>query len=268
MIRNARDFCFDGAYLSDYGFIICSFDAPNIDNVSVGSNITVNTVSSHSGRRFHRVSAKYDGALSAEFTICKDPDTNDDMYISNDEYRDIMRWLNRTEFKECYFVSTFDEDTCFYEATFNVEQVFYGANLVGLNLEMMTNRPFGYGQEYKQTLRFNSDLQELALVDFSDEVGFFYPDYEIQVINDGNLRLSNISTGKTLAIDNCVAGETITIKGDSKIVTTDNTEHALTLADDFNYEFLRIGNTIENRRNRFGTTLPVVVTVRYKPIIK
>jgi hypothetical protein len=48
----ATDFEYDGRYLSDYGFIICNFNAPSdADIVSAGSTLTFNTVALNKGNK-------------------------------------------------------------------------------------------------------------------------------------------------------------------------------------------------------------------------
>lgn len=269
MLKNARDFYFDGRYLSDFEFIICTFGNQSDEEVvNVGSTVSIDTVSMNRGRINHKVSAKYDGVLTATFTICKDPDiySGSDMTITNDEYRQMMRWLNGTTFRQFSFVADDEEDPCYYDGYINVDQYYIDNRLLGLQLTLTTNRPYGYGMEYKQTLNFTA-LQELAVNDFSDEVGFIYPDVEITLKESGNLRLSNITTGKTVAINNCTSGEKITMYGDYKIIKTDRSAHS-SLSDDFNYTFLNIGNTIENRTNRLSSTLACTVKIKYRPIIK
>lgn len=97
----AIDFEYDNQYLSDYGFIICDFNfSSGANEVDAGSTITFNKISRHSGKRYGLSSTQYDECITTSFDICKNPDIYDpeDMEISNDEYRDIMRWLNRREF--------------------------------------------------------------------------------------------------------------------------------------------------------------------------
>jgi len=58
----------------------------------------------------------------------------------------------------------------------------------------------------------------------------------------------------------------ITLDGDTHIITTTYTSHDV--CNDFNYEFFRIGNTINNRNNRISVSLPCNVVIKYTPIIK
>ena len=124
----ALDFEYDGQYLSDYGFIICSFSGSSgADTVSAGSTVTFNKVSRHSGKKYGLTSTQYDECIEATFCIGKDPSVygKDSMQITNDEYRDLMRWLNRREFLKFQLLGgdDYDGETCYYEASFNIGKI-------------------------------------------------------------------------------------------------------------------------------------------------
>ena len=95
------DFEYDGQHLSDYGFIVCDFnEASGANTASAGSKITFKTVPKHKGKKVSLTSSQYDECAQATFDICKDPERYDvdERWITNDEYRDLMRWLNRNQF--------------------------------------------------------------------------------------------------------------------------------------------------------------------------
>lgn len=152
----ALDFEYDGQYLSDYGFIICNFDGSSgMETVSAGSSVTFNKVARHSGKKYGLTSTQYDECIEATFCIGKDPAVygKDNMQITNDEYRDLMRWLNRREFLKFQLLGgdDYDGETCYYEASFNIGKIKIAEVLYGMELTMETNKPFGYGQEQSIT---------------------------------------------------------------------------------------------------------------------
>lgn len=265
---NANDFYYDGQFLSDYGFIIGSYGGEYDGKVTInpGSKITFNKVSRNSGKRFSMVSAKYAECYSASFTIVKEPFAP----ITNDEYRDLMRLLNRREFLQTYFIEHNDEEseTVYYNASFTVEKEYDNFKLVALRLTMETDSPFGYGQEQTATFTI-SDTEKFALIaDINDEIGYTYPDLSITINKNGDLELYNEDTACRTVIKNCVVGEVITIDGNAKIISTSKDAHKATLHNDFNFEFFKIGNTIDNKSNHIYSTLPCKCVLRYKPIIK
>lgn len=265
----ALDFEYDGQYLSDYGFIICNFDNSSMNTISAGSVITFNKVPLHSGKRFGLSSTQYDECIQTTFTICKNPQLyKDNMQISNDEYRDIMRWLNRRQFLNFQLLGgdDYDGETCFYQASFNIGKIKIAEILYGMELTMETDKPFGYGQEQSFTWTVSDPSKPYILSDISDEIGTTYPSMEITINADGNFSLYNEMENCTMEIKNCSVGEVITIDGDAQIITTSMNSHHI--YDDFNFEFLRIGNTITSRSNKMTCSLPCKIEFKYSPIIK
>ena len=267
----AIDFEYDGQYLSDYGFIICHFDFSTGANVAnAGSKITFEKVSRNRGKQYSLTNAKYDECVTTSFDICKNPDLYDyeEREISNDEYRDLMRWLNRREFLK---FQAFDEDdkerdTCYFNVSFNVEKVKIAEKLYGLRLNLESDKPFGYGQELTTSWVFSDVSVSKILSDMSDEIGYVYPDMKITCNQAGDLSIFNELENCTMLIRNCSVGEVITIKGNEQIITSSYDSHDI--CNDFNWEFFRIGNTIDNRNNRISVSKPCAIVITYSPIIK
>lgn len=269
----AIDFEYDGQYLSDYGFIICDFDASTgIAEADAGSNITFNKVARDSGKKFSLASAVYDECITTTFDICKNDEIydQDQMEISNDEYRDIMRWLNRREFLKFQVIDDsieeFERDTCYYNASFNIDKIKINEKLVGMRLTMETDKPFGYGQEQTVSWTFGDTNVSKILSDISDEVGSIFPTLTITCQRNGDLSIYNELEDCTTTIKNCTMGEVITLNGDTQIISTTYSSHDI--CNDFNFEFFRIGNTIETRNNRISVSNPCKLVIKYTPIIK
>lgn len=266
----ALDFEYDNQYLSDYNFIICDFDYSNgSKTANAGSKITFEKVTRNNGESNTLVNTKYEECLQATFAICKNPDFYDsyeDRMITNDEFRDLMRWLNRRQFFKFRFVLE-DNETCFYNASFNIETVKIAERLVGLQLTMETDKPFGYGEEFKKKYSFDSTHTSKKLSDVSDEIGYIYPNVTIKFLEDvANFTLSNVEQDTTVSIANCTNGEIITMQGAEKIISTSVNAH--NICNDFNYTFLKIGNTLDNSTNTLQCSAECEVTISYHPIIK
>lgn len=265
----ALDFEYDGQYLSDYGFVICNFGGTSdMDVISAGSKITFNTVARNRGKKHSLTGTQYDECVQATFNICKNPELYDDLRITNDEYRDIMRWLNRNEFLKFQVLNEDDkeQETCYYEASFNIDKIVVNKVLYGMELTMETNKPFGYGQEQSVSWTIGDTSKTYVLSDMSDEIGYTYPSMIITCNRAGDLSIHNDMENCTMTIKNCSVGEVITIDGDALIISSSLDSHHI--HDDFNFEFLRIGNTINNRNNRITVTLPCKLELKYTPIIK
>ena len=265
----ALDFEYDGRRLSDMGFIICDFNSSSgADTISAGSTITFNTISRHSGKRFGLSSTKYEDCIETSFHICKHPDTAEDMVISDNEYRALMRWLNRREFKRFHIID--DENllsrACYYDASFNISRIEINKKLYGLELQMITNRPFGYGDAVEQQFEITDTSEKFDVIDISDEIGYIYPDMTIVCMQDGNLKICNETLNYIMEIKNCKASEEIKIYGDAQIIISSRDDHAI--YNDFNFKFLRIGNSADSKINTMTSNMMCKLDICYAPIIK
>lgn len=278
----ALDFEYDGQLLSDYGFIICNFDyGSGATEVSSGATITFSKKSHNGGKRFSKVGASYDECISASFDICKNPDINlpEGMEITKEEFADIGRWLNRREFLKFRIIENnkvdLDSQACFFNASFNISKITINETLYGIRLSMETDSPFGYGQERVHKWSLTDSETTVSLYDQSGDIGFLYPEVIIKSGIDGDITLKNEMTGCTTVVKNCSVGETITLHGDTLVITTDKTTHKI--YDDFNFNYFTIGNIFENTENKITIllsktsstpTTPTTITIKYNPIIK
>lgn len=273
----ALDFCYDGSYLSDYNFMICTFGgSSDFDFMSVGSKISFNKVPHHMGKINSLVSTKYDECLTASFDICKNTDLYEDLYISNDEYRQMVRWLNRREFLPFQLIDDIEDiNFCTYNASFNVEKVLINRQLVGLRLTLETDKPFGYAPMRKLVWDIKEEdvktKKTVTLIDTSDEIGYTYPTVKITCNKAGKLTITNDFIKNEdgdvcqTEIKNCVAGEVITMDGLTHIIKSNKSTH---ICNDFNYEFFRIGNNIKTNENKISVSLPCHLEISYNPIVK
>ena len=183
-------------------------------------------------------------------------------FISDDTNRWIMRWLNRPTFEQ--FRPLRRDAGVFYNGSFIVRAQLYGGRLIGYELTLHTDRPFGYAEaeEYAFTVNANGIY---TLVDSSDEIGDIYPTMEVTCGSAGTLTITNsMDANWSTVITDCAANEVITFN--HPIVTTSSTTH--TIQDCFNYNFPRISNTYDANTNTFTFSLPCSVTMSYNPIRK
>lgn len=268
MIMKAVDFEYDNQFLSDYGFIICEFDGSyGVDSVNVGCNISFNTTPIFHGKTHVLTSTTYEECISTNFDICKNPDVYDDLEISSDEFRDLMRWLNRRQFLWlCIFDQDEDYESLYFEASFNIEKIKIAEKTYGLRLTMETNSPFAYGAEQRYKKNIDSTESEYTIYDLSDEIGISYPILNVKCKSSGDLAITNNSFQCNSIIKNCSNGEIITIDGRTLSISSSDETH--NVGKDFNYDFFIIGNTLNNRKNKITASMPCEIEVVYRPIIK
>lgn len=259
----AFDFEYDGINLSDFGFVICSFDNKGMDTVSNGSEITFNTVSALGGSKHKLISTEYKDCLEATIQICKNYCAGDIMEISSTEFREITKWLNRKKFLKFKIL---DEDyiDLYFEASFNISRIELNGMLYGLELEVVTNRPFALKEP--RTIVINNAAKDgkHSINDISYEEGYIYPYTEITIIEDGNLNIYNALEERNTYIANCKVGEIITM--DYPIIQSSDSSHDI--QNDFNWNFFRVANTFKNSRNDLTISIPCEIKIKYSPIVK
>lgn len=268
----AIDFEYDNQYVSDYGFIVCNFNASSGANtVDAGSKITFNKIAKRNGKENSLIEMKYGECLQCQFDICKNPDIYDykDRKITTDEFRDLMRWLNRPEFHRFQIIDDSEKfrEPCYFNASFNVEKIFVADELYGLRLTMETDKPFGYGETQTVTKDIIQSDSKFKIYDISDEIGETYVDVDIVCKSDADITIINEDIAdNTMTITNCKNGELIHIDGSNLIITSSDNKHDI--CSDFNYEFLKIRNTYNTRLNNIAVNTPCKITIEYIPIIK
>ena len=264
----ALDFEYDGVELSSLGYFICTFDrSSGVTTSNPGGEIEFSTVTMRNTNVDAIASTKYTSALQATFSICKDVESGDDAEISVTELRQLMTWLNRKQFCQFRFLET-EWQNIYFEASFNVARCEIGGVLIGLELTMTTNRPYGLGSPITVTHTITSSNQQFTITNQSDEIGFTFPEsVKIKCSSGGNLDLSNSQDGRHTYIANCSANETITMDSEHQIIATDNGGHTA-LANDFNYYFFRLSRTYTDRDNVITVSIPCEITIVYRPIIK
>lgn len=265
----ASDFEYDGRLLSSFGFIICEFDGSGELNIAeTGYDITFNKVTRNRGRKNGLVGTQYDECVQTTFQICKNPDEYENTEITNDEYRELVRWLNRHEFLKFRILSEaagLDRALCYFNASFNIEKIYVADILYGLALTVETDAPFGYGLPFEKEWNVGAN-GKITFVDFSDDSGYIRPEITITCKAAGTLRVVNETHDSTMQIKNCSVGEVIHIYGDTQIITSSVANHKI--YNDFNYEFLKVGNTFASRRNVISISLPCTFKINYTPVIK
>ena len=243
--------------------ILCSFDSKGIDTISDGSQITFNTISTLCGSKHELISAGYEDCLETTIQICKNYCNGDITEITSTEFRELTKWLNRKKFLKLKILDK-DYIDLYFEAAFNISKIELDGKIFGLELEVITNRP--YALKEPRIINVENLIQDgkHSINDISHEEGYIYPYTEIVVAEDGDLTIYNAIENRYTAIKNCIAGEVITM--DYPIIQSSISSH--NIQNDFNWNFFRIANTFENSRNDLTISIPCSIKVKYSPIVK
>lgn len=258
------DFEYDGKYLSNFGFMICSFD--NVTNeMHESSKITFNQTAIMMGRQHLLASAKYDECITAEFDICKMncDGSHDGFIVSAHEEKELRRWLNRKKFFKFRPLSE-RFDGVYFNGSFNLQTKVVGGNVIGMHLIFTSDSPFGYTDAtYKFKIASNKDY---TIYDMSDEIGDSYIDAIITCESSGDLEITNLFNDRKTIIRNCSEGETISFK--NLIISSSIEGRNSTIMNDFNFIFPMISNSYSDRKNVYSFSLPCSVVFQYKELRK
>lgn len=259
------DFQYDGLNLSDMGYMICSFGTQGLETISNGSQIVFNTVSTLNGAKYELLSSQYNECLESTFQICKNPCSDGDLEISMSDFLDLTSWLSRKEFHKFKLLKD-DYLDLFFEASFNINRIEMDGKLYGLELNMITNRPFALQETNKITIRNITMNGKKSFNDTSNEEGVIYPSsMKITMLASGDLSITNkLDNNRTTVIKNVVEGEVITLS--YPIISSSISSHKI--QNDFNWKFFRIANTFKSKKNDLIISLPCDIEIMYNPIIK
>lgn len=188
------DFIFDNERLSDYGYIMCTFDGG--DSTWEGGDVTFTTVQAPSSNKFTHYYSKFENPISFNISIMKNPcqkSSQDEMNFIQDEESYLMRWLQRLD---GYHWFAFDQDgweDVWFNVQINPRPHYINGTIVGYDLACTTDSPYGYSQLHTKnmSLSHSSDDKSNSIVikNYSDIPGYIYPKVTIIPKNNGNIAL-------------------------------------------------------------------------------
>ncbi len=262
------DVMYDGTLFSDLGYTICDFDFSGGFNITpVATGLTFNQVSINGGKRHALVNTNYEGPLEFEFGVCKNREMSDEYIISEEEFEDLVYWLNRGYFAEMVLYGDMGE--LHFNASSNVQKVYLGGNLIGIEVSVTTDRPYAFSETERVTRRTTEKNQTINVSYYSQQPETF-PEIEIECLENGDLIITNDLTGSVTEIKDCKKNEKISMSGETLIAQTDNTTHELW--NSFNFVFPTLGfiykNGLKETKNKITISLPCTIKFTYRPIVK
>ena len=262
----ANYFSYDGISSEVYNLVIGSFSGSDDGTQEMG-NVEITTVKAPHSNTFLKANATYNSPIVITFSIMKMncADMNDYIFTER-EIGFISRWLARKDYKKLKFYQD-GWDSIHYNAILKVNQHMIGGECVGFDITATCDAPWGYDRTQTTNIDASSGSADVQIYDDSDEIGELYPRVEIDVIESGNIEITNNFTGKTTKIRNCIAGEQILLTKmaiessecipDDTGATYDYKGRHKTLYDDFNWTWPTIcnyftpQNTRDSRVNRY-----------------
>lgn len=260
--------------LSDFGFIVCRFDSSGLNTVSNGAVVEFNSVLVQNGTKHELTSSAYSDCLETTIQICKNPCANGSIEIDQTTFRELTRWLCRRKFLRFKPISDEYLDL-YHEAIISVSRVELDGKLVGLELEIKTNRPFALHEPKLITINNTEINGKHSINDTSHEEGYIYP-YTVITIgniddipeNERNLNIHNAIEDRDTYIANVSTGEVITMDYPVVKSVVQSSDSSHNIQNDFNWQFFRVANTFDNSRNDLTISLPCSIKIEYSPIVK
>lgn len=215
---NGIDFIFDGELLSDYGMMICNFNGS--EHTWSGGDITFTTVKPPNSDKQNFYAASYDTPLSCTFSICKNTchaKTKEDMLFNMEDYGNLMRWLVREDGYHWMQFDTPEYEDVYFNVYFDVKPYMIHGNVIGFDITMTTDSPYGYSKLYSKTFDVTTD--KYTFLNYSDEIGTIYPKCTIIPKSTGILDFkSGIAGDETeTTITTVRANDTIILDGEQDL---------------------------------------------------
>lgn len=255
-------FTFDNITSDELGLMVCEFDG-NTPSETSGGNIEFTLTSAPIRNKwFKSGNANYSQAIQFEYQVIKQNYEPIDSY----EYSTYARLLQRKDDYKEFTITKLDYDTVHFNAQLNVSPISIAGDIMGIAITGITDAPFGFGQLITLKATTENGIGMLKFADMSDEIGYIYPDIEIDISSACNLKITNETSGEIFKLNNCVNNEIINI--DSTILEMTSTALSHKLYEDSNYKFPRIVNDLNKRTNIFKIEGNCTLTMKYRPIRK
>ncbi len=257
-----NNFQYDEEYASDYQLIVCSFDNASGANITdSGSQLSLEHINVIGSDEFVDINNNYSSPLSFTFQACKFDNDRTPKMITPEEFSNINRWVNR---KESHKFKC-DEDGyegIYFLGKFNIKAIKVNEVIYGIEFTFTSDYPYGFADEITQTY----SGKEFMVYNHSDEIGVLYPVTTITCNEPGTLRITNSMDNEVFELTDCAAGEVITVDNKNMVIISDNPNHKI--YDCFNFNYIKLCNTYNERRNEFTSTLDIDMEIKYSPIRK
>ena len=263
------DFEWCGQSASLFGLIPCRFSTSGPETAENGASLELTAVNVPGSHRWNYLSGRYANALTGTFQVCKDPCTAAAPCFSAGELRFFNRWLARNDgYHKFKIARDPDGGYCefYFNAMLNVKKMEYSGNVIGLEITVTTDAPYAYFEPKTALMDMTAEPFRYTYTDVSDEVGRLCPAFRITCCADGDYAVSNTLSGIIARINGCIQGEILTMDSEHRILTS--TVRGDDVMKAFNFGWLDIQNTYEERRNTYTSNLPCSITMTYSPIAK
>lgn len=264
------DFEWCGQSGSLFGLLPCHMDSSSNMLVSdSGATIHFSASNVTGSDKWNFLSSKYDNVLSGTFQVCKNPCASASKYFDAESIRAMNRWLCQKDGYHKFKIMNDDPgySEFYFNAFLNVKKIEAYGQVAGLEITVTTDAPFAYFEPKTAIMDLSESDPRFTYIDLSDETGTLYPTFKIACHSNGDYIIRNEITGIQAKLSGCCANEVITMDSEHKILSSSIRNDNL-LMKSFNFGWLDIKNTLDERKNTYSSNLPCRIEMTYSPIAK
>lgn len=230
----ASDFLFDNQRASDLGLIICSFNG-EFETAS-GGEIEVNAIHTPGNDKFTFYGSQFNSVITWNFSICKNPCLNENIFFCQHEESLIAKWLLHTN---GYKTLQFDQEgyaDITYFVYFNMVPHQIDGKTVGFDLTATSNCGYGYTNILKRKAFINSS-SHLKINIHSDINTYILP--IVRVRGQGFFTINNY---KDIELKHPILDKEIELNISQEVTMDSETDiiSGIQSPSDFNYQFLHL----------------------------
>lgn len=260
-MNGAKHFVYNGVSSEEMNVMLCRFDSSGKEDVSAGSLLELKNSKTFGMNHWDFYNSSYKEPLSFTIQIKKISNTP----FTLQEQANITQWICCKDGYKPFQFDDWDYDkVIFYSFCQELLFINIGGQIIGAQANFVCNAPFAFSPIQHKI--FLSNTTNLFYV-LSDEIGFLYPKFTIEIIKDCDVQIINESESKRVTeIQHCIAGETIILDNQLKIIQSDKTHD---FANDFNFVWFRLVKlNYKHTKNEISVIGDCKVTMTYQFIRK
>lgn len=252
----ATDFLFDNQCASDLGLMICSFSGDG--SSASGGEVEYNVVKTPMRDKFTFYGSQFNSVITWDFSICKEPCKDKNMYFNQYEESMVAKWLVKTDGHRYLQFNQDGYEDIFYNVCFNITPHQINGRTIGFDLTATSDCGYGFTDIIKRKSVIKSGM-DLKLNVHSDINTYILPLIKIKgtgnfYISNNSDKMQNISLNKQSNFKNVSSTKHIIMDSDC------DTIHGIGDPQNFNWYFLRLVDGI----NEITTNSMIDVEIEFQ----
>ena len=154
------------------GYLILYDNA--VDETSLVSTMDFATFKAAQSDISHKTSTSYTEGLTRVISIYKNPCEHENLNLTNIDISYLSRWLSRKQYKWFRWINDETDMEIWYQVQIKIDKIEYGDNVIGLQLTIQANRPYGVTRPIKSSYKCEANTEHMITIN-TDEEGYIYP---------------------------------------------------------------------------------------------